>query len=61
MVATMNVLLDSFVKVGWKIVEKRVIAAKTKWLRAFSQALKYILQVIMKNCRAETSYPVHSV
>ena len=65
MIATMDVLLGSFVEVGWKIVEKRVIAVKTKRLRAFSgpfsYTLKYILQAIMKNCRAKTSFAVHSV
>ena len=30
MIPTMDVLLASFVEVGWKIVEKRVIAVKTK-------------------------------
>ena len=60
MVTTMDVLLDNFVEVGLKIVEKRVIAAITKWLRAFSYTLKNILQAIMKNRRAKISFAVHS-
>ena len=61
MVATMDVLLGSFIEVAWKIIEKKVITAKTKWLWAFPYTLKYILQEIMKNHRAETSFAVHSV